>query len=723
MRASAHPAARTEETATRPGVRPPERRGVSRETTLQLALLFGPLVLMVALMRLLQYSFLLHAGVSAPGQVLAAAAPAPLLALLGILGVYAALRRVGRPGLRPGGRLALTSLAAALLLTTAAVLAPPAAAEWLSLPAFEVIRWDLLVLLLVALAFLFLLEGTRGWLRRLSLAVLCVLVMMLMLVPAITFGYFFSTGLPADGTLMKYFFLNFPDLVSIASSEIRGAKVLLLLLPLLLPLLPTLLLRLPAVRRWAAAPAPAALPWHALGGALPVLLLLALTPRADLSEAYRVSSYVGLAEGMARNVSAETADEALLWDEAPPPFDTQALRFVPTDSTRRMNVVLIILESTRARSLTPYTPRLDTTPFLDSLARRGLLVEHMYAVTPYTNKALTPMLAGIYSYPHRRVVEALPGGVPGPGLPALLKPLGYRSAFFTPADMAFERKDIILRNLGFETVRGHGSFPTEGFAVTNYFGYEDRIVLQPSLAWVDERLAAGEPFFLSYLTLVAHHPYHVPSSFPQRDFGVEDPLLNHYLNALRYTDALLRDLFGAFEARGLLSSTLFIVVGDHGQAFGEHMQRMHNDVLWDETLHVPALLFNPVLFPEGGRITGNRQHIDLLPTVADALNLRPEGGFFPGRSLLRPAPPGRTLYHSGWESDMGMALRRDSLKLMLRFQQPPLLAFDTRRDSLERHDIAGELPPERLRAAERELLRWRRSVQQRYEDHLRPLER
>ena len=143
-----------------------------------------------------------------------------------------------------------------------------------------------------------------------------------------------------------------------------------------------------------------------------------------------------------------------------------------------MNVVVILLESFRSRSLTPYDPTLTTTPFLDSLAQHGLLVDEMYAIVPYTNKSLTPILAGIYPDPSFHVVEADLEVLPGPGLPSLLQPFGYRSAFFTPADLGFERKDRILGHLGFGAMFGDR--------------VEQRAGRRQVLAGLEQRLQAGE---------------------------------------------------------------------------------------------------------------------------------------------------------------------------------------------------------------------------------------
>ena len=150
------------------------------------------------------------------------------------------------------------------------------------------------------------------------------------------------------------------------------------------------------MRRWAYASSPektAGTPWQVLLGTLPLLLLLALPPQTSLPEVFPPSPYVNFMQGLVEKTPFGVPPIELANRE--PPFDTRGLQLIATDSTRRMNVVMIFMESTRARSTTPYNPSLDTTPFLDTLARQALVAEHMYAVVPYTNKSLTPLLAGI----------------------------------------------------------------------------------------------------------------------------------------------------------------------------------------------------------------------------------------------------------------------------------------------------------------------------------------
>ncbi len=684
-----------------------------RSAGLRVALLFGPLIMLVVLLRLLEYSILTNETFRDPGLIVWQNGPLLLLMLLLPL-PYLVWARRQWPRVAKGWLAAGGVLLAALLLFAASLGAPWWMATWLKRPAFELVRWDVLFLLGAALVFWLLLARAHGWAGRLVTAALYGFVPGMMLLAVFEYSYFVTTGLPGDGELIEYFARHFAELMPLIASEVAGIKAVLLALPLVLMVASLLVMRLPVARRWVQAAPAASLPLRqTLGAALPVLLVLLLLPSAPLPDDRDAPRpYAGLLAEMLPAVFQHSAAMAAPAGRHLAPFDARAARLVATDSTRRMNIVVILLESARPRSLTPYNPSLDTTPFLDSLAKRSLLVERMYSVVAHTNKTFPALFAGIYPYPKRDMRESAPGGIPAPGLPDLLRPLGYRSAFFTSAYLAYERKDMILYNLGFDVVRGAKSMATDGFYEKHAFGFEDDTMIAPSLAWVDEAVAADQPFLLGFLTLNAHYRYDTPRDFPTRDYS-DDFHLNQYLNALRLTDAFLEKLLHGFAERGLLEETLFILVGDHGEGFGEHGVQGHN-VVWDEVLHVPCLLYNPRLFPEGGRIAGPRSQTDLLPTITDALGLRMEGGTYPARSLLRPVPPGRTLYHSSWHADDGLALRQDSLKFLYYYRRRPMQVFDVKNDPLERRDIADQIPLEQRKAAEIELILWREGVEQMY---------
>src|SRR3954468_712725 len=100
-----------------------------------------------------------------------------------------------------------------------------------------------------------------------------------------------------------------------------------------------------------------------------------------------------------------------------------------TPRTQKRNVVLIHLESTRAQSVTPYNEDLETTPFLDKLARSSLLIERAHVVVPRSSKSSVAVNCGIEPplYPGP---EFEPDGIPVPCLPSLLNEQGYGTVFF-----------------------------------------------------------------------------------------------------------------------------------------------------------------------------------------------------------------------------------------------------------------------------------------------------
>src|ERR671916_1505755 len=101
-----------------------------------------------------------------------------------------------------------------------------------------------------------------------------------------------------------------------------------------------------------------------------------------------------------------------------------------TPETEKRNVVLIHLESARARSVTPYNEDLKTMPFLNELAKSSLLAEHARVVVPRSSKGSTAINCGIEPalFPGP---EYEPGGIPSPCLAGLLKGQGYRTVYFS----------------------------------------------------------------------------------------------------------------------------------------------------------------------------------------------------------------------------------------------------------------------------------------------------
>jgi arylsulfatase A-like enzyme len=82
----------------------------------------------------------------------------------------------------------------------------------------------------------------------------------------------------------------------------------------------------------------------------------------------------------------------------------------------------------------------------------------------------------------------------------------------------------------------------------------------------------------------------------------------------------------------VLDSTLVVVVGDHGEAFGQHGHYVHGVDLYEEEVHVPLMLINRRLF-HGETDSTLGGMIDVAPTILDLLGATPPASW-QGRSLF-----------------------------------------------------------------------------------------
>jgi lipoteichoic acid synthase len=601
-----------------------------------------------------------------------------------------------------------------VLLVLAPIIAHPGGRldVWLGrlLLQIHVFRADATLVLWFALLAFFV--ATRSGSRSLLVGLLRALAMVVLVLAGLDLTYFRATGLNGDAFAFNFLLANLTSMGFLLRSGLDWLNVG--IIAFYVGLLPAFLLlakRLPnsfgrhELRHG---------PWPLFAM---VMALWAVPEHHLFTYQYQQISHqlhVSIVADLINIRSAAASQRAShRANRSKPLADWRNLTFSATRNTKALNVVIIILESTRARSVTPYNPGLPTTPFLAELAKHSLLVEDMNAVIPQTSKAWTAVLTGLHpvttTLANWSFAEDDANRIPS--LPRLLRPHGYQSAFFTPAHLKFDNDLTLLRRRGFDHIQSDGDYDSTGFERSNYYGFEDRIMLRPSLAWVDRTRASGKPFFLTYMTLTGHHDYQVPKAFSKVQYPSNgDKDLNDYLNSLHYVDGLLRDIFSEFAERGLIDSTLFVIVGDHGQSFGEHGARQHHGVLYDEALRIPGLLHAPHLWSRAGTVVGPRQQIDILPTIADALGFEITGGYMPGSSMLRPVAEDRSLFFMDWHDNTHVALRRGSTKYLYTFEGARLQAFDLKSDPLELRDMASNLTGAQIDRVEDEMFDWQERV-------------
>lgn len=545
-----------------------------------------------------------------------------------------------------------------------------------------------------------------GWLHRLRNVAFHVSAGAYLLLTIAANLYQRRTGSPLDTATLSTV-VHAPAVVGdiVRRSAGPGASALLLLVVAYAALAPWLVRRVaarlgPRPNRPAGprSPAPVAV---AAAAALTLVAGLA-APLLTGSGAYGRHRAVELAAGAWDEVREDArATRPVPGPSAPPATLVRTEPLAAGQAPR--NLVVVVLESLRWSATSLGDPDLGTTPFLARLAERSTVATRAYTTVPHTSKALTSVHCGIAPPVDTRLTESEPGRIPATCLPALLAQQGYGSAFFQAATGGFERRPELAANLGFGEFRGVEDLPTDGFGPANYFGYEDDVLLDPATEWM---AAQDQPFALSLLTVGGHHDYVLPDTFALQRFA-EDDELNLYLNTAAYADRFVERLFDRIEDLGIADDTVVALVGDHGEGFGEHGLRQHDNTIYEEGVHVPLLVHDPG-DPVGRTVDVPVTTASTMPSVLDALGYRVD-------DAAAVAPPMRTAgpspVHLSCQSvNRCLAQLDGSSKFVHHFGHRPDELFDLDADPGEQDNRLSTLSRAEQPALRDELLAWRTEV-------------
>ena len=364
------------------------------------------------------------------------------------------------------------------------------------------------------------------------------------------------------------------------------------------------------------------------------------------------------------------------------------------DPVRRdpgLSVLLVTIDTLRADALGSYGHPTVATPWMDKLAATGVRFAQAHAQNVVTLPSHANILSGRYPLDHGIRDNAgfrFPSGTDT--MATLLKNAGYRTGAFVSAFPLDSRFGL---DRGFDVYDDRFGDPESrtAFLMQERSGGQ---TVEAARLWLTAQ--AGEKTFLWVHLYEPHFPYAPPEPFASR--FASDP----YHGEVSFADSLLQPLLEPLLEKGRDGRTLVVLTGDHGEGLGEHEEATHGIFAYETTLHVPLILHAPGLVRP--RVVSERvRHIDILPTVLDALGLEGPSGL-PGRSLLAvangheltPAPSYfeamSSALNRGWAPLAGLA--RDRYKLI---DLPLPELFDLEQDPHETKNLAAAEP---LRLAE-----------------------
>ncbi|MFT6816372.1 MAG: choline-sulfatase [Myxococcota bacterium] len=346
---------------------------------------------------------------------------------------------------------------------------------------------------------------------------------------------------------------------------------------------------------------------------------------------------------------------------------------LPPAVAQRPNVVLITLDTTRADRLGSYGYEGARTDTLDGLARAGRRYEHAYSVLPLTIPAHASLFTALY--PPHHTIRSNGVGVLRPEFITLAEVLagqGWRTA---ASVAAFVTTPVWGFDQGFDV------FMSEGIGGSSNLWHSERpaaAVVDDALRWKDSQ-SSTDPLFLWVHLFDAHLPYQAPEPYaaalPGRPYDAE----------LAYVDDQVARLVEAFGT----DDTIFVIVGDHGEGFGEHGESRHGLYTYNSTQHVPYIVSGAGVEP--GVVSTPTSLVDVAPTLLDMLDLPPlenvDGAVVPGTS--------RPLYMESWQlaEHFGLAPHQTLVDGDYVFiEQPKPELYNVHVDPSQRHNLAGDDP-------------------------------
>jgi len=352
-----------------------------------------------------------------------------------------------------------------------------------------------------------------------------------------------------------------------------------------------------------------------------------------------------------------------------------------------LNVILIIADQFRADASRREGFKLNTTPFLDSLAEDGTWFNKAYCAAPICAPSRISMFTGRFpSATHTRSNMNIVDANYQTDLVDVLKSKGYATAFVGKNHTYLTPKKFDYwhgyDHLGEPQVTDPEKQAVNKFLVsTNFYMSQKPAPFPASMQqparivktgeeWMSQQKAAGgnKPFFLYLSIPEPHNPYQVSepyySMFPEKDLpqfkanagslekkgnkwllqrnilhmGYGDyekqisRIRSNYYGMLRLIDDQMRGLVNYLKQNNLYDNTLIIFVADHGDFTGQYG-------LIKKGVEVPECLTRIPMIWHGPGIVKNKlpheahvSNVDIMPTLCTMMGAPiPDG--VQGRSL------------------------------------------------------------------------------------------
>jgi len=363
----------------------------------------------------------------------------------------------------------------------------------------------------------------------------------------------------------------------------------------------------------------------------------------DYRRFYKIGDDQQLSSVIKKQLSVENSSDNL--------YDIKRL-VKPAGEEKRLNIVLITVESLSAEFLATFGNKENITPFMDEWFKQGLLFTNFYATGTRTIRGLESLTLSIPPIPGQAIVKRPDNGNLF-SFGRVLQQKGYDTAFLYGGRGYFDNMNAFYSGNGYRIV-DQTDFTEEEMTFTNAWGVSDDIIFKRTLKEADKDFQDNKPFFFQIMTTSNHRPFTYPGG------KIDLPSGSGRQGAVKYTDFAIHQFIEQAKTKPWFDNTIFVMVADHCAGSARKIE------LPVDEYHIPLFIYAPKHVPAARNDVLSSQ-IDVAPTVLGFLNSSYESQFY-GRDIMQThKDEGRALI-SNYQK---LGLFKDNKLVYLSPQQKP----------------------------------------------------
>ncbi len=301
---------------------------------------------------------------------------------------------------------------------------------------------------------------------------------------------------------------------------------------------------------------------------------------------------------------------------------------------RKLNVVLISVESFSADFMQMFGNTENITPYLDSLSQHSLVFTNLYATGTRTVRGLEALSLCVPPTPGQSIVRR-PNNENLFSLGKVFNQKGYESKYIYGGYGYFDNMNGFFSANNY-TVVDRSALKPEEIDYENIWGIADENLFTLALREIDQTIDTGKPVFAQVMTVSNHRPYTYP------DGRIDIPSHTGREGAVKYTDYSINKFLKEARNKIWFDSTVFVIVADHCASSAGKTELPVNKY------HIPMMIYSPANI-QPAKMERLMSQIDMGPTLLGLLNFSYTSKFY-GYDIFKLEPGRERIFISTYQN-------------------------------------------------------------------------